>query len=252
MAGTPARVMPRQLRVGASCILYDEALIGPPGREFFDPDHWRGAGALDGVAEGRGAAAFFHHDGRDYVLRHYRRGGWVARLSADRYCWSGLERTRAWREWRLLAALCSEGLPVPRPVAAHVSREGPFYRADLVTLRIPDATPLAERLMRGPIGDPAWRAVGAAVRRLHDAGVNHADLNARNILLAGDGSVHIIDLDKSRRVAGKGDWRAANLARLRRSLDKFHATVAQFHFEARDWARFEAGYRASQGSSAST
>lgn len=251
MDEAPVVILPRDLRAGASRILYDEALLEPPGPEFFDVDQWRRAGALTGRAEGRGAAAFFHHLGRDYVLRHYRRGGWVAKLSEDRYGWNGLERTRAWREWRLLAALYTDGLPVPRPAAAQVIRQGPFYRADLVTVRIPDATPLAERLMREALGDAAWCAVGAAVRRLHDAGVRHADLNARNILMTGGGEVYLIDFDKARRCAA-GDWRAANLARLRRSLEKFRARARPFHFDVPAWERLEAGYRASQGSSAST
>ncbi|HEY0633890.1 MAG TPA: lipopolysaccharide kinase InaA family protein, partial [Gammaproteobacteria bacterium] len=69
------------------------------------------------------------------------RGGLIAKLVADRYLWSGIEATRAWREWRLLAELCSEGFPVPQPIAARVIREGLFYRADIVTRRL-DAIPL--------------------------------------------------------------------------------------------------------------
>jgi hypothetical protein len=45
-----------------------------------------------------------------WVLRHYRRGGAVARrLLADRYVWAGEERVRAFAEWRLLARLHASG-----------------------------------------------------------------------------------------------------------------------------------------------
>lgn len=245
MRARPA-IVPGRLRVGANHILYDETAIPAPGPEFFDPAHWRRVGAVRGVAEGRGAACIFGWRGADYVLRHYRRGGWMARLSDDRYAWTGLERTRAWREWQLLAWMYARGLPVPRPVAARVFRNGPFYAADLVTLRLPRVWPLAELLMRWPLPDASWQEVGAAVARLHAAGVRHADLNARNILLDDAGAVFLIDFDKAERRSRGDAWQKANLARLRRSLDKFNAAEPAFHFDEHAWDLLLSGYRADQ------
>ena len=65
----------------------------------------------------------------------------------------------------------------------------------------------------------AWAAIGRCIRRFHDYGLCHADLNAHNILLRGDREVFLIDFDRCAR-RQPGMWRDANLARLRRSLDK--------------------------------
>ena len=67
------------------------------------------------------------------MLRHYRRGGAVARLSGDAYLWTGAGRTRSFAEWRLLRQLRRWDLPVPRPIAARYVRQGLAYRADLIT-----------------------------------------------------------------------------------------------------------------------
>ena len=75
------------------------------------------------------------------------------------------------------------GLPVPTPIAARYRRRGLFYRADLITQRIENSEPLAARLLKGPLSLTQWIAVGRCIRRFHDAGVCHADLNAHNILL---------------------------------------------------------------------
>ncbi len=143
----------------------------------------------------------------------------------------------------MLARLHQQGLDVPQPVAARVHRLGMFYRADLITLRIPDAHPLADLLGDAALPGNRWREIGAAIARLHACGILHADLNARNILLAGDGRVYLIDFDKAEQREAPGGWRQSNLARLRRSLDKFHAAGAPFHFEAPDWDSLLAGYR---------
>ena len=42
---------------------------------------------------------------RQWVLRHYYRGGPIGRLLDDQFLWLGEDRTRCFREWRLLARL---------------------------------------------------------------------------------------------------------------------------------------------------
>ena len=98
-------------RAGKSCILYDADSLCDAGRapqtasrlalEGFDPGWWRDAGRVTGEAPGRGASLFLDAgEGVEWVLRPYRRGGLIARASATRYLWTGLERTRAFRELR--------------------------------------------------------------------------------------------------------------------------------------------------------
>ena len=213
---------------GKSFILYDAALLDHADDGLFAP------GADAAGSGGRGSA--WLAGGGDWVLRHYRRGGLVARLLHDQYLWTGLERSRPWREWRLLDLLYKEGLPVPRPVAARVTRAGAWYRGDLLTRRIRDTVSLAERIAAG---NPPWRAVGACIRRFHDAGVWHADLNAHNLLLDSVDRVYLLDFDRGERRHPARGWQRGNLARLRRSLEKLAPGVTE-----QGWAELMDGYRA--------
>jgi len=95
------------------------------------------------------------------------------------------------------------------------------YRADLLTELIPGVDPLADQLDPG-LPRIRWWQIGQTLRRFHDAGFFHADLNARNILLDPEGGVYVIDWDRGR-VRPPGRWARANLARLRRSLVKLSA-----------------------------
>ncbi len=231
-------------------MLADPAALGNleahAAETLFDPEFWRGRGELSDAARGRGAAWFIASGGRRWVLRHYRRGGFIARFSRDAYVWTGEDAVRAFAEWRLLDELVERGLPVPRPVAAHYRRSGPWYRCDLITQRIADAEPLSARLATGlPLPESWWRAVGAAIARLHGAGADHADLNAHNILLDARGTVSIIDFDRGR-LRAPGAWRAGNLRRLRRSLDKISGAGTRSMaggYSPAAWQWLLAGYR---------
>ena len=216
-----------------------------PPDYLFDGDAWPRRDGRAGA--GRGAAWFVGDHSGDYVLRHFRRGGAVAALSADRYLATGAEASRAFREFRVLATLHRRGLPVPQPAAAGYWRRGLLYRAALVTVRIAGVETLAARLATGPLEASTWRALGATVARLHAAGACHADLNAHNLLVDDRGRCFVIDFDRAR-LRRPGRWRAANLARLRRSLDKLAAT-GPLHCDASDWAAFTDAYAASSSAS---
>ena len=227
-------------------ILYDPMRLAAIAPEHFSPAWWKQNGGLHGGAPGRGTTVLVG-DGRiELALRHYRRGGLIGKLVSDCYLWAGLERSRPWREFRLLAVLFEQGLPVPRPVAARCVRVGLCYRADLITERLPGC-PLAEHLSNGPLSATTWRAVGACIARFHRAGVYHADLNARNILLDEAGLVSLLDFDQGdiRRQAGR--WQGQNLGRLLRSLEKFRRRQAGFAFSAADWQELLNGYEEGEG-----
>jgi 3-deoxy-D-manno-octulosonic acid kinase len=106
--------------------------------------------------------------------------------------------------------------------------------------RIEDALPLSARLGAAPLERASWRAVGATIARMHAAGVDHADLNAHNILLGGD-RISIVDFDRGR-LRPPGHWAARNLARLRRSLVKISAPLPADRFSSDEWAAFLEGY----------
>jgi 3-deoxy-D-manno-octulosonic acid kinase len=210
---------------------------------LFDPKYWAARGELERVSAGRGSAWFIGSAANPWVLRHYRRGGLIARISEDRYFWSGEERVRAFAEWRLLAVLAQEGLPVPKPIAAWYRRQGLFYRCDLITRRIAEAQALSAVLAQGALQPDSWRAIGAVVARLHASGVDHADLNAHNILLDDRGAVSVIDFDRGR-LRTPGAWAAGNLQRLHRSLAKVSHLLPPGRFSPGDWDCLLDGYRA--------
>ncbi len=223
-------------------ILYDADFVENPELLAFAAKYWAERSAIVGFAEGRGTTFFIQYDGRDYVLRHYLRGGLIARYSKEHYLWLGLKQTRAWREWQLLARMRDMGLPVPRPVAVQVLRHGLTYTADIMTLRIPRATTLADELGRHALAEGYWQALGSMLRLFHQKGVWHADLNANNVMLDEGGRFYLIDFDRGRLRRTRSKWPQENLARLRRSLDKLRAGQINFHFAEQDWSNLLAGY----------
>jgi tRNA A-37 threonylcarbamoyl transferase component Bud32 len=226
---------------GRAKIWVDRGALADFDPRLFDPAWLAQTGRLAGGSEGRARAHFLNHGGHDLVLRHYRRGGAVSPLLGDRFLRGPAAGSRAMREFALLGWMRGQGLAVPRPVAARWQPQGLWYRADLLTERIPDAATLAARLQAGQAAD--WARIGAAIAALHAAGVWHADLNCRNILLDGGGSVWLIDFDRCARRRG-GWWQAANLDRLHRSLAKEAAGPAGLAWSPADWQALLVGYRA--------
>jgi 3-deoxy-D-manno-octulosonic acid kinase len=219
-----------------------QSLLESAGDAWFAPEYWSAEGRAEPVPAGRGSAWFLRTAAEQWVLRHYRRGGYIARISADRYCYLGEARVRSFNEWRLLAFAAAQGLPVPQPVAARYRRVGLFYTCELVTVRINGARPLSAAIGDGALTAKAWREIGAVIRRMHGLGIDHADLNAHNVLLDRDEKVSLIDFDRGRRRAG-GSWAGRNLARLHRSLKKITYGKFAANFSAADWQRLLEGYR---------
>jgi 3-deoxy-D-manno-octulosonic acid kinase len=218
---------------------HDPDLVDHAPDWIFDPAELARRGLLGTSGEGRGTAWFFRFGQAEFVLRHYRRGGLLAPLTGDRYLWTGLRRSRPWREWHLLQELREEAIAAPRPAAVRLHRSGPIYRADLITVRIPGSRTFTAAIRDGRLDEADWAAVGAAIRRCHDAGFEHADLNAANILVDEDRQVWLIDWDRGRRHPRTGRWAPGNLARLRRSLSRKPDLDAAAR---RHWDRLLEGY----------
>ncbi len=233
---------PTEKHDGAQHVLYDADQLSDAEPMMFDPSALQRAGLVQGSAEGRGTTHFIDLYGKPCVLRHYQRGG-LARLLGDRYLRGTLSQTRAWREWHLLANLAVQGLPVPQPVAAQVVTHGLFYRADLIMQKLANTRSLSQILSGGPVlFKKHWHAIGQCIRRFHDAGVYHADLNAHNILLDTNNVVWLVDFDKGEIRPPARDWQQANLTRLRRSLDKLLTLRGTFHFTDADWQQLMRGW----------
>jgi 3-deoxy-D-manno-octulosonic acid kinase len=223
-------------------MLYDTSRAGNAEAAWFDPIWWSNRGVVTASAEGRGSALLIDADGRQLVLRQYRRGGWIANLSKNRYLWQGGSRTRAFSEWHLLYIMRYAGLPVPVPIAANYQRVGSYrYTANLLTELIPNVSSLAARLVAGPIALMAWVEIGRTLRRFHSEGVCHADLNAYNLLLNDGPEVWLVDFDRGR-LRRPGLWCDSNLVRLRRSIEKLTDTLPMDRFSEADWASLLSGY----------
>ncbi|MDO9434650.1 3-deoxy-D-manno-octulosonic acid kinase [Hydrogenophaga sp.] len=221
---------------------FDPAHLNGVSAQTFDPAAHANSTAL-ATGSGRGQALLIHAGGRGHVLRHYRRGGLVARLSDDRFWRTAAHDSRAMREFSLLRLMRSWELPVPEPVAAsHRPRGAFFYEADILVGLIPDSANVVQHLQRRALASSEWTALGHAIRRLHDRQVFHADLNAHNLLLDGSGRAWVVDFDKCELRAGDA-WKVRNLDRLLRSLRKEAGRVSPYHWTEADWATLMAGYQ---------
>lgn len=227
-----------EARVEGATVWSDPALLAPRDAPF-------DGGEAFAAGSGRGAVRLQRQNGREFVLRHYRRGGLVGRLVHDRYLRAPLPATRGLAELALLQRLRGFGLPVPRPAAARCVPAGLFYRADILLERLQAAEDLSALLQRAPLPAFDWRAVGAAIARMHAAGVFHADLNCHNLMRDARGRIWIIDFDRCA-LRAPGGWQAQNLERLRRSLRKERGRLATWHWDDGDWAPLLQGYEATR------
>ena len=208
--------------------------------QAFELSYWQRLGQVSTPQGGRGDAWIINAGDEQYVYRHYRRGGLVAHFTPDKYLGMNVVESRMWREWKLLAWMFEQGLPVPQPVAARVIKNGMIYSGDILTRFIPNTQTLVNCLQQGSCENLDWLALGKLLRRFHQTGVEHADLNAHNILIDTQGHLFLIDFDRSQQ-RDAGHWQQRNLARLLRSLKKESAGQG-FAFHESDWQRLIKGY----------
>lgn len=237
------RELVRPLR-GGGALLHDADLPEAADPRWFDREHWLTAGAVGLETSGRGSVLIVDRGGESWVLRHYRRGGLIARFVEDHYVWLGRDRTRAFREWRLLASLQDRGLPVPKPVAAVVRRAGPLYTGDIITVYLSGTRKLSAYIAVGEVPDACWLEAGRVVAALHNLGVDHPDLTAHNLLLDEQSKVFMVDFDNTF-VRPPGRWQELGLKRLQRSLRKV-ALETGTEFDAAAWRALEGAYRAAR------
>jgi 3-deoxy-D-manno-octulosonic acid kinase len=212
-------VLERIARSRHGAVIFDAARLPECPQSWFTPRHWDERDAVRARARGRGTAWLVDTPAGRMFLRHYHRGGLVARANADRYLWTGFARARPVREFRALADANGAGLPVPAPVAGRVVRSGLWYRADILIAAIDVDMTLAERIAQKDVAVD-WDGAGRAIGAVHRAGWFHADLNAHNVLFGWDGKAWVVDFDRARRMRPGARWQQANLSRLRRSLLK--------------------------------
>ncbi|MEW6359770.1 MAG: lipopolysaccharide kinase InaA family protein [Planctomycetota bacterium] len=178
---------------------------------------------------GRGAVrAYPMKNGGRMVVRPCRRGGFLGRIVSDLFLGCG----RVVREIAAAEHGQAGGAPTARILGARCDRvAGPLMRAEIITDEIPDSCDLIRycESAQARAGFPGKRAlipaIAQAVRRMHDAGIAHADLHLKNVLIDKQGRAYVIDLDKAailRPVQTR--TRMGNLLRLDRSIRKWKAS----------------------------
>jgi 3-deoxy-D-manno-octulosonic-acid transferase len=236
----PERLAPAQASSPAGQTLwFDPDQVAEATPALFTPP--ASAEAALATGSGRGQAHRVPLDHGEGVLRHYRRGGLMARLSPDRYFGRSPLSSRAMNEFTLLRRLRAWDLPVPAPVAARQVRGLLGHTADIVVAMIPQTRNVAQALSEGPLPAADWIALGHAIRQLHDRQVFHSDLNCHNLLLDTQGRAWIVDFDKCGVRHGDA-WKQENLERLRRSLRKEQGRRNPFHWEETSWDELLKGY----------
>ncbi|MFQ3206423.1 MAG: 3-deoxy-D-manno-octulosonic acid kinase [Glaciecola sp.] len=215
-------------------------------QKCFDPNWLTAENLITKTASGRGFVYFFFALGESCVLRHYYRGGLVAKLSNDKFISKALEQSRPYKELNLLAKLHSAGLKVPKPIAARLKRTSFAYTADIITAAIPNAQELHEYILKQPLKHSIWEKIGATLHKMHDLQACHDDINVKNVLLQEDAeqskTIYLLDFDGCRIRDGDA-WKNANLARFKRSLEKQKARYSPYYYEDDCWESIERGYR---------
>lgn len=219
---------------------YDAECFKDISTEQFTAAYWQKMHSIIGQETGRGTTFFVQHNEDQLVLRHYLRGGMMRHLSRDQYWFHGLESTRSFAEFTLLADLSKRGFAVPKPAAAQVIRQGLVYRADLLTHKIPNAQDLV-RILQTPQDTAFYQQLGEFIASFHKQGVFHADLNIQNILQDNEGKFWLIDFDRAQLRTPNTSWQQANLKRLKRSFAK-ESIRHQIKWSEADWTIFSMAY----------
>lgn len=209
---------------------------------WFQPQFWQEKNAIIGSSEGRSSTYFVQKDNKQWVLRHYYRGGWVARFSKDRYFFLNEKNSRAFAEFELLKQMRKLQLPVPKPIAAHIQRKFLFYRSNIIVERLQGYDNLFTWLEQKQLSPKAWRDIGATIALFHYHRIDHKDLNIRNILYNGD-KVYLIDFDRCVQKNQHGRWQNKNIARLLRSLQKEITINPELHWDSTQWNDLITGYQ---------
>lgn len=178
------------------------------------------------------------------VLRHYYRGGLPARLSKDYFVFTGYLKSRCYLELTLLASMFEAGLPVPKPVAAKCQREGVVYKADILMEEIENAKTLLECLSRAELKQALWAKIGSTIKRFHEFGIQHVDLNANNILIDDEENIFLIDFDRCKQRQYSSTWAEQGLSRLARSLKKEKARISNLYYQENMFLTLRQGYEA--------
>jgi len=156
------------------------------------------------------------------VVRRNRHGGLLRGVTGEYF----LTPTRAPLEVATSLRLAAGGIPTPEVVSyAIYPAAGIFARSDVMTRRLPDGDdfPAAWKNAHRAERNSMLAAVARLLKALACAGAWHADLNLKNIYIAGTGTeqtAYLLDVDRVTFPEGR-DIAGRNFKRLARSARKW-------------------------------
>ncbi|RMH21844.1 MAG: hypothetical protein D6696_04905 [Acidobacteria bacterium] len=188
---------------------WDDATLEPELRRLIDP-----ASALDTVHWGRNylyrARLETAAGPLEVVVKQFRNHGWRERRRRRR----GAGKAR--RSWLGARAFAAAGIPTAAPLALIESRraDGPSFFVSRYLAGALEARYLLRAANAGTFGEAFpeidfeafLEALGATLRRMHEAGLFHRDLSIGNVLLlpppaaVAAPEIAIVDLNRSRRL----------------------------------------------------
>ncbi len=226
-----------------SSLLSDNSDVNNVLENYFNTIFWADNKQVIGQSKGRNVTWFIQSElaNKAWVLRHYYRGGLVAKIIKDRYLFSSIDNTRVYKEVALLEKMIMLGLPVPKPIAGRIQRKGIFYRADLLMEKL-EANDLAVLLKTTNLGESLWQSIGKSIAQFHNKGIYHSDLNAHNIMIDDYNKVWLIDFDRCEVRKKTVSWQKSNIDRLKRSFEKELEINEGFNFCHRNWCSLLEGY----------
>lgn len=163
-----------------------------------------------------------------FVVRDYWHGGLFGKILRD-FFW---DRLRPLKELSICEVASKSGVKTTEVIAIVKNKiMGPLYKCQLVSKEITCAIDLMvlllnpEKIQFVAQKRQIINKVAKAVKEMHDAGIYHADLHLKNILVqfaeGREVNVYIIDLDKSKQREKISIYkRMKNIMRLDRSVEK--------------------------------
>ena len=165
--------------------------------QLFNIDYISKERLIKSEVNGRGRTLDIEFNGKRFILKHYIRGGFAAKISYDKYYFDTIASTRSVKEYNFLNNLFNKGLPVPKPAALQVIRKKFTYTADLLTCKINNEGTLHDFIVNEKMNSTLWASLSDTLEKFYNENVYHSDLNAKNILIDRQNNFYLVDFDNS-------------------------------------------------------
>lgn len=153
-----------------------QSLLSP---EFFDKN-----GII--LHQGRNTIKLFESQNRKLVVKQYGHLSWINRI-----VYGTLRRSKAARACRHAALLRKRGIDTPREIAAvEIRRHGLLYQSYFISeySTYKSLLPITKLDIQHPEVQNVLKALTSFLRKMHQSGILHLDLNISNILYQDNGN----------------------------------------------------------------